>query len=277
MRTSLANFPKGQISVAFPHSNLLFELLPSSEQAALSAHLEPVPLPVDTVLYEAEETPRYAYFLTSGIASVVTAMAGGEAVEVGLLGREGLPGSIHLLGAQLGSARCFMQIDGTGMRIEFRKFEQAFRENPVLHRRVLQQVQYEALILSQLSACNRVHEVEERLARWLLMVEDRLGLPDLPLTQEFLGEMLGARRSTVTVVAGTLQRSGLIEYRRGHVRILHRDRLEDVACECYPVTRKLFRNLYRDPAASPQQRDGFTEALRSEDFSPISPRAKRSE
>jgi CRP-like cAMP-binding protein len=238
--------------VPFPLSNLLFESLPPAEKAALSVNLESVALPVKTVLFEAEQTPRYIHFITSGVASVVTNMAGGEVVEVGLLGREGLPGSIYLLGAQLGSTRCFMQVGGSGMRIEFRKFEQAFMENPELHRRVLQHVQYESFTLSQLSACNGVHEMEERLSRWLLMAEDRLGQPDLPLTQEFLGEMLGARRSTVTVVAGTLQRSGLIEYHRGRVKILDREGLEDVACECYPTTRKLFQNLYKDRVAPPQ-------------------------
>lgn len=235
--------------MGFPLSNLLLESIPLSEQVALSANFEALPLPLKTVLFEAGETPRYVYFLTSGIASVVTAMACGQAVEVGLFGREGLPGSVHLLGKQLGSARCFMQVAGTGMRIEFRKLERAFMENQGLHRRVLQHVQYDCLVLSQLSACNRVHELEERLARWLLMVEDRPGRPDLPLTQEFLGQMLGTRRSTVTVVAGTLQRSGFIEYRRGQVKILDRDGLENVACGCYPMTRKFFRNLYAEGLA----------------------------
>ena len=235
--------------MAFPHSNLLLASLPADVHAALSVDLEAVPLPLRTVLFESEETPRFVYFITSGIASVVTEMAGGEEVEVGLLGREGLPGSIHLLGPQTGSARCFMQVAGSGMRMGFQKFQKAFMEIPELHRLVLRHVQYDVLILAQLAACNRVHEVEERLARWLLMVEDRLGQPDLALTQEFLGQMLGARRSSVTVVAGILQRSGLIEYHRGHVKILDRIALEDAACECYPMTRKLFQNLYKDGVA----------------------------
>lgn len=142
-----------------------------------------------------------------------------------------------------------MQVDGTGMRIRFKQLQQDFMAVPELHARVLQNVQYEALTLAQLSACNRLHEVEERLARWLLMVADRIGSHTLPLTQEFLGEMLGTRRSTVTVSAGTLQRAGLIEYRRGHVRILDRDSLEEAACECYRIVQRLHRNLYSDPIA----------------------------
>ncbi|MFN2974924.1 Crp/Fnr family transcriptional regulator [Terriglobus aquaticus] len=231
--------------MAFPHSNLLLASLPADVQAKLSADLEPVLLPVNTVLFEPEQTPRYVHFITSGVASLVTQMAAGEGVEVGLLGREGLLGSLQLLGPHRGSARCFMQIGGSGLRMDFRKFQKAFLENPDLHRLVLQHVQYDGLNLGQLAACNRVHEIEERLARWLLMVEDRLGEPDLPLTQEFLGQMLGAQRSTVTLVAGTLQRDGLIEYHRGHVKIVDRPALENAACECYSITRKLFQNLYQ--------------------------------
>ncbi len=108
-------------------------------------------------------------------------------------------------------------------------------------------MQHDSLVLAQLSACNRLHEVEERMARWLLMVADRLDKPELPLTQEFLSEMLGTRRSTVTMTAGAMQRSGLIRYDRGRIRILDRKALEDTACECYPVVRNLFQNLYRSP------------------------------
>ena len=139
--------------MAYPHSNLLLASLPADVQAALSADLEAVPLPVKTVLFEPERNPRYVHFITSGIASVVTQMAGGEAVEVGLLGREGLPGSIHLLGPHTGSAQCFMQVAGSGVRMDFRKFQKAFLHIPELHRLVLQHVQYDGLILGQLAAC----------------------------------------------------------------------------------------------------------------------------
>ena len=230
-----------------PSSNFLLEALPAAERTALMAKLEAVPLPVEPVLFEADAQPRYIHFVTSGIASVVTAMSSGGAVEVGLMGREGLPGSIFLLGNQTGFTRCFMQVAGTGLRMRFKQFEQEFYSNPALLRRVLQHVQHDALILAQLSACNRLHEAEERLARWLLMLQDRLGVPDLPLTQEFLSEMLGTRRSTVTMTAGALQRSGLIEYERGHIRILNRQKLEDTACECYPIVQKLYKNLYQEP------------------------------
>ena len=102
----------------------------------------------------------------------------------------------------------------------------------------------QGLIVNQLAACNRLHEIEERLARWLLMVSDRMASDKFYLTQEFLAEMIGAQRSTVTLAAGSLQRSGLIEYRRGHIHILDRERMESVACECYPIVRDLAANLY---------------------------------
>ena len=206
-----------------------------------------VPLPIRTPIFEPSVETKYTYFITSGIASVVADLEEGSAVEVGLLGREGLPGSIRLLGGQEGTNRCFMQVGGSGLRIAYRELVQQYRSNPELHARILQHVQYEALTLAQLSACNRLHEVEERLARWLLMVSDRVEDDVLNLTQEFIGEMLGTRRSSVTVSAGALQRAGLIEYRRGRVSILDRKSLEDAACQCYPMMRRFQKNLYADP------------------------------
>ena len=180
-------------------------------------------------MLEAEKVPRHLYLLTSGIASVVNVMSSGDIVEVGLIGHEGLTGSIYLLGSQVGLTRCVMQVEGSGFRIARHDLEGLFANYPALRRRVLQYVQYENLVLGQLSACNRIHEVEERLARWLLMVSDRIQDTRLQLTQEFLSQMLGTRRSTVTVTAGALQRAGLIEYRRGQVNILDRDSLENAA------------------------------------------------
>jgi CRP-like cAMP-binding protein len=228
-------------------SNLLLESLPSQERALLLAKCQAVPLPLNTLLYDVGEEPRYSYFITSGVASVVTAMKDGQIVEVGLLGREGVTGSTHLLGGQRGSTRCMIQIAGTGLRLDFRTLREEFHRQPGLLRRILEYVQYQSLMLSQLSACNRVHEVEERLARWLLMVTDRTGDDEMATTQEFLGQMLGSRRSTVTVVAGALQDAGHIEYRRGQITILNRKSLERAACECYPITRDLMNNVYKAP------------------------------
>ena len=214
-------------------TNLLLTMMPSEQRTMLMRHLEAVALPLRTVLYEPERIPPYVHFITSGMVSIVTYMAGGEAAEVGLVGHEGMPESLHLLGPALVQTSCFMQIEGTGLRMRFKDFEEIFYHDEAVRRVVLRFVQFQNLVLGQIAACNRLHEVEERLARWLLMVSDRIGSSELRLTQEFLAQMLGVRRSTVTLVAGSLQQSGLIKYSRGDVKIVDRGGLESVACECY--------------------------------------------
>ncbi|SEB52077.1 Crp/Fnr family transcriptional regulator [Terriglobus roseus] len=237
--------------MAAPVSNRLLDALSAETRKRIASRLESVPLPLRTSIYSPGVEPRYAYFITSGIASVVTEMNEGIGVEVGLLGRESLPGAMALLGSQPQATTCFMQIAGTGLRMPYRELVAEYRLNAELHTRILEQVQYEGFSLSQLSACNRLHEIEERLARWLLMVADRIDGNDLVLTQEFLAEMLGARRSSVTISAGTLQRAGLIEYRYGQVRILDRAKLESAACDCYPSLRRYQRDLYLSPPTVP--------------------------
>jgi CRP-like cAMP-binding protein len=177
-------------------------------------------------------------------------MEDGGTAEVGLIGREGVVGSFHLLGPAKVLTNCFIQLEATALRIPFAELAHAFRTNEEIRDRILEFVQEQAVSLSQLAGCNRLHESEERLARWLLMARDRAGSDVLDFTQEFLGMMLGARRTTVTVIAGVLQRSGLIEYRRGRVKIIDQENLEVAACDCYKLTRELFAGLYRKPLHS---------------------------
>jgi len=179
---------------------------------------------------------------------MVAFMADGAAAEVGLVGNEGVVEGFHVLApanVQTVQTRAFVQVPGTALRMRFAELRKEFLNSEPLRSLVLGYVQSQASLLGQLAACNRLHEVEERLARWLLMVQDRIGEDRLSITQEFLGMMLGARRSSVTLAAGSLQRAGLIEYHRGQVHILDRASLERIACECYPVTRKLFTSLYK--------------------------------
>ena len=192
--------------MAHPQTNTFLNALAEGLKASILPHCEAVPLPANTVLFDAQYPPRFVHFPTSGVASVVTQLADGGAVEVGLVGREGVAESLHLLGPQTGPTRCFMQIPGTGLRVRFKTFEQQFIQEPALRRLVLRYVQYSTLVVSQIAACNRLHPVEERLARWLLMAQDKIGGPHVELTQEFIAQMLGSRRSTVTVAAGMLQR-----------------------------------------------------------------------
>jgi CRP-like cAMP-binding protein len=225
--------------------NLFLSSLSHSARELLVSSSTEVELPLRTTLYEAEETPTHAYFLTSGIASVVTAMPDGGTAEVGLIGHEGLVGGFHLLGPAQVTTDCFIQLEATALRIPLRHLQKAFRSSEEIRDRVLEFVQNQALSLGQLAGCHRLHEAEERLARWLLMAQDRVQSDDLHFTQEFLAMMLGSRRTTVTVVAGELQRRGLIEYRRGRVKIPDRAALEAAACDCYQIIKRLHSALYQ--------------------------------
>ena len=225
--------------------NLFLSSLSSSAFERLISASTEVELPLKTPLYKAEATPAHAYFITSGIASIVTAMPDGGTAEVGLIGHEGLVGSFHLLGPAQVTTDCFIQLEATALRIPLRHLQEAFRSSEEIRDRVLEFVQIQALSLGQLAGCHRLHEAEERLARWLLMAQDRVRSDELNFTQEFLAMMLGSRRTTVTVVAGDLQAKGLIDYRRGRVRILNRKALEAVACDCYPIIKRLYVNLYK--------------------------------
>jgi CRP-like cAMP-binding protein len=201
--------------------------------------MQSTPLPVGEVLVRAGEMPQYAHFMTSGITSIVTSMKDGSAAEVGLIGKEGLVEAMHLLGSASSPTTAFVQVGGCALRIPFAELQkEAFASAPLL-RGILDFVQRHNFALTQLAACNGLHEIEERLARWLLMVQDRVESPRFDLTQEFLASMLGTRRTSVTLAAGRLQQSGLIEYSRGHIRILDQKKLRGAACECYPVVRDL--------------------------------------
>ena len=225
-------------------SNLLLATLPPAYRNSLLARLKAVSLPIRTVLYEPDETPKYAHFMTSGIASIVSSMSNGASAEVGICVKEWLVESFHLLGRAKIPNRCFIQMEGTALRMPYKELQAEFLENDDLHEAVLQCVQTQGFILGQLAACNRLHEAEERLARWLLMVRDRVDSESYFLTQEFLANMLGARRTTVTAAAGTLQRKGLIKYSRGRIRLVDSKGLENSACECYKTVRRLYLNFY---------------------------------
>lgn len=188
--------------------------------------------------------PQSAFFITSGIASVVISTAEGATAEVALIGREGLAGSLFLLGPAAAPSECFMQVEGSGYRIGLAQLRSLFSSSAEIGTLILRFVQQQSMSLGQIAACNKLHDSEARLARWLLMVRDRIRETTFPLTQEFLAQMLGAQRPTVTIVLGTLQRAGLLENRRGIITILSEEALESAACECYAVTRDLMQGLY---------------------------------
>jgi CRP-like cAMP-binding protein len=223
--------------------NLFLSGLSQESQYLLASQSVAVSLPLQTVLYEANIAAHFAYFLRSGIASVVVSMTGGETAEVGMIGREGVVGAIHLLGSSPVPTNCFIQLEATGLRIPMPAFQGAFRSSEEIRQRVLECAQEQSNCVSQVAGCNRLHEAEARLARWLLTAQDRIGSSMLDFTQEYLAEMIGAQRTTVTVIAGNLQKKGLIRYSRGHVTVIDRENLIGAACECYRITRGIYNGL----------------------------------
>ena len=229
-----------------PQTNLLLDVLSSASRDRILAIAKHVTLPLREGLIEPEAQLQYAYFITSGIASVVIELAEGGMAEVALIGREGLVGALDMLGPAQTPSRCFIQMPATAYRVSYAALRALFLESEEIRMRILEVVQQQGMAMSQLAACNKLHEAEPRLARWLLMVQDRVEDETLNLTQEFLAQMLGTQRTTVVMVAGALQRSGIIEYKRGRVKIVSREDLESAACECYGITHRLLKNLYRD-------------------------------
>jgi len=231
-------------------SNLLLASLSPKYRAFLMSKMRTVTLNAREVLYEPDGTPKFAHFMTSGIASIVGTMSSGASAEVGIWGKEGLVECFHLLGSARIPTRCFIQIEGSALRMPFKDLQKEFQENDELRDCMLQSVQSQGAILAQLAACNRLHEAEERLARWFLMVRDRIENDTFYLTQEFLAVMLGSRRTTVTAAAGALQRKGLIRYSRGRIHIVDPAGLEKEACECYATVREIYQNFYSGVAVS---------------------------
>ena len=213
--------------------------LPRKEYKAVFARLEWVDLPVHTVLNQVAKPIEHGYFMNGGLASVLIVLAGGKSVEVGLAGAEGFVGVPLVAGFKSSFTRVIVQIGGSAFKISAKDLGRFLRECPALERGLQQHSQQMSLQSTQVAACNRLHDVNQRLARWLLMSQDRVGGDLVKLTQEFLAHMLGTRRASVTVAAGVLQKAGLIAYSRGDVKIENRAGLEAATCECYAsITRQ---------------------------------------
>lgn len=216
------------------HNEILLSL-PSREYDLLFPQLEFVDLPTHERLSETGEPIQHGYFVNSGLASVLSVMGSGKSVEVGLTGKEGLVGLPLVVGLNTSANRVVMQVAGSAFRVPQASLVRLLVECPQLERKLNRYAQEFGLQSSQAAACNRLHGVEQRLARWLLMSQDRLGGDLVPLTQEFLAHMLGTRRASVTVAAGVLQDADLIEYSRGAITIVNRGKLEAATCECYEI------------------------------------------
>ena len=213
--------------------SLMMLSVPEDEFFVLRPLLEPVPLPRYKVLYEQGQKIEHAYFLNTGMISLVVIADDGRSVEVGISGREGVVGLPVAFGYDDAPTRAIVQMPGNGLRIASATLHENFVKLPTLRRMTERYVLTQQMQVAQTAACNRLHDMEQRLARWLLMCQDTTDSGSLPLTHEFLAQMLGTGRPTVTLAAGVLERAGLIENTRGSVKILNRKRLEDAACECY--------------------------------------------
>jgi len=236
-----AHVPQPILPIAF--KNRLLASLPPAVVAELSPHMLPVVLHRNQTLAEPHQRVDAAYFLEDGLCSIVATMENGMSVEVGLIGRDGVVGMPVVLGTISSPNRYFMQIPGFGLRVKANILSDLVDEHPEL-RRCLQRSVHGLLIqTAQTAACNRLHELHERLARWLLMCSDMVESNNILITQEFLATMLGTLRSSVTVAAATIQKEGLITIARGRVTIHNHAGLEDATCECYKVVHNEYIRL----------------------------------
>lgn len=242
-----------------PHNRLLAALA-TDQYACLEPHLELVRMEVREIVYDVGRPISHVYFVESGILSIVSPASDGSAVETATVGFEGMVGVPVFLDTDRSAAtQAFCQISGESLRMPADAFRRATQETdlrPVLNRYI------QALFtqVAQSSACNRLHPVSQRCARWLLQTHDRMERRDFPLTQGFLSQMLGVRRATVAAAAGHLQSAGLIEYAHGIVTVKDRAGLERTSCECYAVVRSEFDRLL-DGHSTPSPLDGLQASI----------------
>lgn len=223
--------------------NRLLRTLPLNEYAWLLPRLTPRRLHLKDVLIEPEEPISHAWFLRDGVASIIATEQQGGGVEVGTVGYEGFVGLPLLFEVEAMNTRVIIQVEGDGWRISRDDFARALDERRAIRSALLRYAAYFTEQMSQSVACNRLHTLEERCARWLLMTHDRVHRTDFELTHEFLAYMLGVRRAGVTVAMGTLQNSGIIRYTRGRIAVLDRAGLEEASCDCYDITQAAFERL----------------------------------
>jgi CRP-like cAMP-binding protein len=232
-----------------PVQNEILNSIPESEFNLISPELEPVELPHRLILHEAGDKILFAYFLNQGMSSLVVLTSDGRSVEIAIVGHEGLVGTPLAVGLHRGPYRSIMQIPGNGFRIKSEFLEEVLLQTPQFRLLLNRYVLTQGLQIAQIAACNRLHEIEQRLARWLLMCQDRVESDALPITHEFLAQMLGTGRPSVSLAAGILQKNGIIENSRGAVKILDRAQLESSACECYRAIQQFNRSLWNPPSS----------------------------
>jgi CRP-like cAMP-binding protein len=221
-----------------PVRNKLLLAIPDEEFRKIRSRLQFVDLPHHFILHQPHQTVRFAHFPNAGLISLVVELKDGRTVEAGLLGNEGASGMPAVLGLSRSPLREIVQIEGDAFRVRVSALRELLPSTPVLQATLNRYAAGLAMQVAQTAACNRLHKIEERLSRWLLIAQDRVDSGIVPITHDFLATMLGTDRPSVTVAAGVLQREGIIEYTRGFVRILNRKKLESFACECYALIKQ---------------------------------------
>lgn len=222
-----------------PVGNLILLAIPDEEFVGLRERLSYVDLPHYTVLHEPRKKLEDAYFLNSGMISLVFNTNGGESVEVGVTGKEGFTPIPVAVGLRHGPHQAIMQVSGNGFRISVEDLEEALQTSPQLQKLLNRYATVHGMQTAQTAGCNRLHDLDQRLARWLLLIQDRVESGLLRITHEFLAMMLGTDRPSVSLAAAELRKKRIIEYTHGTVRVLNRKRLESSACECYGLIREL--------------------------------------
>jgi CRP-like cAMP-binding protein len=221
-----------------PVSSLLLLSISDSDYSSLRPHLEYVSLPNHLVLHEAGGKLEFAYFPNRGLISLVVVMKDGRTAEAGIVGNEGFTGTLAAVGLSRSPLHAVVQITGDGFRVEVGALQNTLESAPHLQLMLSRYAAIRSMQVSQTAACNRLHDIGQRLARWLLMTQDRVDSGSLPITHDFLATMLGTDRPSVSQAAGVLQKKMLIEYARGAVKIVNRKKLENSACECYGVIQQ---------------------------------------
>jgi CRP-like cAMP-binding protein len=233
-------------------TNRLLSLLSDKDYERLRPHLSQIALEYRKSLYEASRPIEQVYFPIDGVASLVITTADGSSAEVGTIGNEGMVGLPICLGDRDAPSAVYVQVPGTALVMNARLFRTQLEAGPALNLVMLRYAHAFFNQVAQSGACAHLHPVDQRCCRWLLMTRDRMPAGDFLLTHEFLGMMLGVRRTTVTDVMGALQKAGLIRYRRGHVTIVDHEGLLRRACECYEISKLEFDRLLGDSALAPR-------------------------
>ena len=221
-----------------PKDNQLLDALSSADLKRIRRHLQPMDMPLADVVYESGRHIGHVYFPTTCIVSLLYVLESGASAEIAVVGHEGMVGVSLFMGGETTPSRAVVQSAGSAYRLPGEVVKAEFRRGGAMQHLMLRYTQSLLTQMAQTAVCNRHHSVDQQLCRWLLLSIDRLPKPEITMTQELIANMLGVRREGVTEAAGKLQKAGVISYRRGHIKVLDRPRLEAMSCECYEVVRR---------------------------------------